>query len=223
MFETELNVEKEYNGVGVNFKGFIDKVMSTKYNDKEVIAVVDYKTGDKNVKLDTLEYGLNMQLPIYLYLLKTSDRFKDSIIAGFYIERVLNNVLNRDKLKSLETLKKDNLRLSGYTNSNETIMSLLDSNYKDSKMIKGLRFKKDGSFYSTSKVLSNEEMNNLIIKVNEIIDDVIKNIVEGNFKINPKVLGGKNIACTYCKFKDICFKTKHDEEIIGGEEDEFDS
>ncbi len=48
--------------------------------------------------------------------------------------------------------------------------------------------------------------------------------MEGNFKINPKVLGGKkNIACTYCKFKDICFKTKHDEEIIGGEEDEFDS
>ena len=223
LFETELNVEKEYNGVGVNFKGFIDKVMSTKYNDKEVIAVVDYKTGDKNIKLDTLEYGLNMQLPIYLYLLKTSDRFKDSIIAGFYIERVLNNVLNRDKLKSLETIKKDNLRLSGYTNSNETIISILDSNYKDSKMIKGLRFKKDGSFYSTSKVLSNEEMNNLIIKVNEIIDDVIKNIVEGNFKINPKVLGGKNIACTYCKFKDICFKTKDDEEIIGGEEDEFDS
>ncbi len=223
LFETELNVEKEYNGVGVNFKGFIDKVMTTKYNDKEVIAVVDYKTGDKNVKLDTLEYGLNMQLPIYLYLLKTSDRFKDSIIAGFYIERVLNNVLNRDKVKSLETIKKDNLRLSGYTNSNETIISILDSNYKDSKMIKGLRFKKDGSFYSTSKVLSNEEMNNLIIKVNEIIDDVIKNIVEGNFKINPKVLGGKNIACTYCKFKDICFKTKDDEEIIGGEEDEFDS
>lgn len=214
LFETELNVEKEYDGVNVNFKGFIDKVMSTKYNDKEVIAVVDYKTGDKNVKLDTLEYGLNMQLPIYLYLLKTSDKFKDSIIAGFYIERVLNNVLNRDKLKSLETLKKDNLRLSGYTNSNETIMSLLDSNYKDSKMIKGLRFKKDGSFYSTSKVLSNEEMDNLIIKVNEIIDDVIKNIVEGNFNINPKVLGGKNISCTYCKFKDICFKTKDDEVIL---------
>ena len=214
LFETELNVEKEYDGVNVNFKGFIDKVMSTKYNDKEVIAVVDYKTGDKNIKLDTLEYGLNMQLPIYLYLLKTSDRFKNSIIAGFYIERVLNNVLNRDKLKSLETLKKDNLRLSGYTNSNETIISLLDSNYKDSKMIKGLRFKKDGSFYSSSKVLSNEEMDNLIIKVNEIIDDVIKNIVEGNFKINPKVLGGKNISCTYCKFKDICFKTKDDEVIL---------
>ena len=214
LFETELNVEKEYDGVNVNFKGFIDKVMSTKYNDKEVIAVVDYKTGDKNIKLDTLEYGLNMQLPIYLYLLKTSDRFKDSIIAGFYIERVLNNVLNRDKVKSLETIKKDNLRLSGYTNSNETIISILDSNYKDSKMIKGLRFKKDGSFYSSSKVLSNEEMDNLIIKVNEIIDDVIKNIVDGNFNINPKVLGGKNISCTYCKFKDICFKTKDDEVIL---------
>ena len=122
----------------------------------------------------------------------------------------------------METLKKDNLRLSGYTNSNETIMSLLDGNYKDSKMIKGLRFKKDGSFYSSSKVLSNEEMDDLIIKVNEIIDDVIKNIVEGNFNINPKVLGGKNISCTYCKFKDICYHTKNDEVILGGEKDELD-
>ena len=50
---------------------------------KKVIAVIDYKTGDKNIKLDTLEYGINIQLPIYLYLLKKSSRFKNSVIAGF--------------------------------------------------------------------------------------------------------------------------------------------
>lgn len=223
MFEKELCVYKEYDGINVIFKGFIDKVMSTKYNDKEVIAVVDYKTGDKNIKLDTLNYGLNIQLPIYLYLLKKTDEFKDSIIAGFYIERVLNNVFNIDKNKSLEDLKKDNLRLQGYTNSNETIISLLDQNYLDSKMVKGLKFKKDGSFYASSKVLSNEDMEKLIITVDEIIDDAIRKIIEGEFFINPKVVNGKNVSCEFCKFKDICFKTKEDEVILGGEEDELNA
>lgn len=218
MFEKELCVYKEYDGINVIFKGFIDKVMSTKYNDKEVIAVVDYKTGDKNIKLDTLDYGLNIQLPIYLYLLKKTDEFKDSIIAGFYIERVLNNVFNIDKNKSLEELKKENLRLQGYTNSNETIISLLDQNYLDSKMIKGFKIKKDGTFYASSKVLSNEDMEKLIITVDEIINDAIRKIIEGEFFINPKVVNGKNVACEFCKFKDICFKTKEDEVILGGED-----
>lgn len=223
MFEKELCVYKEYDGINVIFKGFIDKVMSTKYNDKEVIAVVDYKTGDKNIKLDTLNYGLNIQLPIYLYLLKKTDEFKDSIIAGFYIERVLNNVFNIDKNKSLEDLKKENLRLQGYTNSNETVISLLDQNYLDSKMVKGLKFKKDGSFYASSKVLSNEDMEKLIITVDEIINDAIRKIIEGEFFINPKVVNGKNVSCEFCKFKDICFKTKEDEVILGGEEDELNA
>lgn len=223
LFETELAVEKKYNDINVVFKGFIDKVMSTEYNGKEVIAVVDYKTGDKNIKLDTLEYGLNIQLPIYLYLLKNSERFKESVIAGFYIEKVLNNVFNITKNKSLEELKDENLRLQGYTNSNENIISLLDSNYLNSKMIKGLRFKNDGSFYSTSKVLSDKEMDDMIIKVQNVIDEAIKNIIAGKFYINPKVLKGKNISCTYCKFKDICFKTKNDEVVIGGEDDEFNA
>ena len=223
LFETELAVEKNYNDINVVFKGFIDKVMSTEYKGKEVIAVVDYKTGDKNIKLDTLEYGLNIQLPIYLYLLKNSERFKDSVIAGFYIEKVLNNVFNITKNKSLEELKNENLRLQGYTNSDENIISLIDTNYLNSKMIKGLKFKKDGSFYSTSKVLSNKEMDDMIVKVQDIIDDTIKNVITGKFFINPKVLKGKNISCTYCKFKDICFKTKSDEVIIGGEDDGFNA
>lgn len=221
LFEEEISIDKSYDGIDITFKGVIDKVMMTKYNDKEVIAVIDYKTGDKNIKLDTLEYGINIQLPIYLYLLKKSSRFKNSVIAGFYIEKVLNNCLNIDKNKSLETLKKENLRLQGYTNSNKTIISLLDDNYLDSKMIKGLRFKNDGSFYSTSKVLSNEEMDKLIIVVDEIIDKVIKSIVNGDYEINPKVIKGKNIACEYCKFKDICYVTKEQELVLGGEEDEL--
>ena len=50
-----------------------------------------------------------------------------------------------------------------------------------------------------------------------IIDDAIENIFKGEFAINPKVIDKKNYACTYCSFRDICFKTKQDEVIIESE------
>lgn len=221
LFECNLNVYLDNDKSNVSMSGKIDKVMYTTKDDKEILAVVDYKTGNTTVALDNLKYGLDMQLPIYLYLLKKSDRFKDAIIAGFYIEKIISSIPNIDKRKSLKELKEESLRLQGYSNSSATILELLDNNYTDSKMIKGLRFKNDGSFYNTAKVLDNSEMDSLTTIVEDKINECTDNILEGNFVINPKVLKGKNRSCLYCNFKDICFMTKKDEVILGGDDDEF--
>lgn len=221
LFECNLNVYLDNDKSNVTMSGKIDKVMYTTKDDKEILAVVDYKTGNTTIALDNLKYGLDMQLPIYLYLLKKSDRFKDAVIAGFYIEKIISSIPNIDKRKSLKELKEENLRLQGYSNSSATILELLDNNYTDSKMIKGLRFKNDGNFYNTAKVLDNSEMDKLTTIVEDKINECTDNILEGNFVINPKVLKGKNRSCEYCNFKDICFMTKKDEVILGGEDDEF--
>lgn len=221
LFESNLNVYLDREDMKITFKGLIDKVMYTNAHEKEIIAVVDYKTGNTSITLENLKYGLNIQLPIYLYLLKNSDRFKDADIAGFYIQKVISSILNIDKKKSLREIKEENLRLQGYSNSSATILELLDKDYQESKMVKGLRFKNDGSFYSTAKILSSKEMEDLTEVVEKQINKCIDDILIGNFTINPKVLKGDNIACEYCKFKDICFKTKKDEVILGGEEDEL--
>ena len=192
LFECNLNVYLDNDKFNVTMSGKIDKVMHTTKDDKEILAVVDYKTGNTTIALDNLKYGLDMQLPIYLYLLKKSDRFKDAIIAGFYIEKIISSIPNIDKRKSLKDLKEENLRLQGYSNSSVTILELLDKNYIDSKMIKGLRFKNDGSFYNTAKVLDNSEMDELTTIVEDKINECTDNILDGNFVINPKVLKGKN-------------------------------
>lgn len=221
LFECNLNVYLDNDKSNVTMNGKIDKVMYTTKDEKEILAVVDYKTGNTTIALDNLKYGLDMQLPIYLYLLKKSDRFKDAVIAGFYIEKIISSVPNIDKSKSLKELKEENLRLQGYSNSSATILELLDKNYTDSKMIKGLRFKNDGSFYSSAKVLDNKGMDELTTIVEDKINECTNNILDGNFVINPKVLKGKNRSCEYCNFKDICFMTKKDEVILGGDDDEF--
>ena len=66
-------------------------------------------------------------------------------------------------------------------------------------------------------------MNELISRVDAIIDEVILNILDGKFLINPKVIKGNNVACTYCHFKDICYKRKQNEVILGGDEDGLDT
>ena len=64
-----------------------------------------------------------------------------------------------------------------------------------------------------------DELTNI---VEEKIEECINNILNGKFSINPKVINGKNISCEYCKFKDICFKEKKNEIVLGGEYNEVD-
>lgn len=220
LFEEELYVYKDRD-INITFKGLIDKVMEGEFNGKKVIAVVDYKTGNALITLDNLKYGLNIQLPIYLYLLKNSLRFKEAIIGGFYIQKVLEPVPNISD-KTIEEVRKDNLRLHGFSNSDEDILALIDEEFQEDSIIKDLKYKKDGTLSARAKVLSNEEMENIQAQVDVIIDKCIDNILEGNFEVNPKVIKGKNIACTYCHFKDICFRKKSDEVVLGGEDDASD-
>lgn len=222
LFESELYVYKDTDDVKVTFKGLIDKVMYTKSEDTEVLAVVDYKTGDIVITLDNLKYGLNMQLPIYLFLLKKSDRFKDAEVAGFYIQKVLSKVPDVSDKKTLEEIREEEMRLQGFTNRANQIVELLDDHYLENKILKNLKFKKNGELEASAKVLSNEEMNELTKVVEEVLDKGISNILDANFSINPKVIKDKNVACKYCKFKDICFMTKKDEVMLGGDSDEMD-
>ena len=223
LFETEFFVYKDQEQMNITFKGTIDKVMYATILNKEVIAVVDYKTGNTNITLKDLDYGLHLQLPIYLYLLKKSDRFHDALIAGFYIQKVLPKKENIQFRKTEHDLLVDKLALQGFTNRDEALMEMIDDDYQNSRIIKNLTFKKNGEISSRSKVLSNEEMDMIIDKIDQIIDQVISNILEGKFMINPKVVDQKNIACTYCQFKDLCYRQKQNEVVLGGEEIEVDN
>ncbi len=215
LFEEELYVYLDQEDFKVTFEGLIDKVMYQDWNGKEVLAVVDYKTGLKKVSLDNLEYGLDLQLPLYLYLLKKSERFKDALIGGFYIQKVLSNVPT-----IMDKSREEKMQLQGYSNSDPKILEMLDQEYMDGKIIKDLKFKNDGTMSKKAKVLSNGEMEDLANLMEEKIIKCVKSILKGYFKINPKVIKGVNNACLYCKFKDICFKEPKDEVILGGEENE---
>ena len=210
--ENKLVVIKNGN-ISVTFKGFIDKMMSYDDGVRTLVALVDYKTYDVDLKTDLIDYGLNLQLPIYLYL--ASNNLKSVEFAGFYIQKVLPSEKKYNKDKTLEEQMRDNMKLSGYSNSNEHILKLFDRTYESSEIIRGMKIKNDGNFSASAHVLSTEQMNELISKVDKQIDKCIDRIDKCDFNINPKNINNINISCKYCKYKDLCYMTQKDvEEIV---------
>lgn len=229
---TNLNDEyyenKVYTSISgemsITFMGVIDKIKYKKYNDKTIVAIIDYKTGNPNLDLKTIPYGIGMQLPVYLYLAKNKPELENVEIAGFYLQKILNNEVIVDKSHTYEQLKKKNLLLQGYSNDNVSILSEFDTSYMDSNIIKSMKTKIDGSFMGYSKTLTSKNMDTITnIAENKIIEASDK-ISNAEFNIEPKKIGKNNYGCTLCKFKDICFHTNDDivelkeltdEEVLG--------
>lgn len=199
MYEKEIVIDVDKD-LHIRFKGFVDKILYNKFNGKTVVAIIDYKTGNPNLNINKSIYGLEMQLPVYIYLIK--NEIKGVKIGGFYLQKILNNITDKEK-------RLDSLKLQGYTNSDLDIIDKVDSSFNDSKVIKSLRTSSKG-FYAYSKVINDEEIDIL----NKVIETKIKeaslDILDSKFDINPKEMNNEIIGCKFCKYKDICFMKPKD-------------
>ncbi len=195
----------EVNKGNDKFVGIVDKIL---FNDKNNLgAIIDYKTGNPSLELNYLEYGLGLQLPIYLYLVNKLN--PDLEIVGFYLQKILPSLITRNPLKDLTQQKRDLLKLQGFSLSEEEKLSEFDKTYIDSELIKSMKVGNNG-FYAYAKTLTGNNMKKIIEIIDEKIDNALINIHNNNFDINPKIINNKNIGCDYCKFKDICYMTEKD-------------
>lgn len=199
MYEKEIVIDVDKD-LHIKFKGFVDKILYNKFNGKTVVAIIDYKTGNPNLNINNSIYGLEMQLPVYIYLIK--NEIKDVKIGGFYLQKILNNITDKEK-------RLDSLKLQGYTNSDLDIIDKVDSSFNDSKVIKSLRTSSKG-FYAYSKIINDEEIDILNKVVETKIKEASMDILDSKFDINPKEMNNEVIGCKFCKYKDICFMKAKD-------------
>lgn len=206
---TEKKVAVEYQEpINITFKGFVDKILYHQEDDKTYVSIIDYKTGSPDIDVSKVQHGLSLQLPIYLYLLKHTSEFKNVVVCGFYLQKLLPKQIKADQ-DYYQTIT-ENIALQGYSNSSISVLSMFDPHFANSTLIKGMKLKKDGNFNTYSKVLSTSEMNDISNQVEEKIKDALNKICECDFDINPKILKGKNEGCKFCEFKECCFVTHDD-------------
>lgn len=199
------------------FKGFIDKILKCKDN----VCIVDYKTGNTKIEDKYFEFGLNLQLPSYLYLLQEDP----SKIIGFYLQHLVAPKYVYDEKKDIETQKNEDMKLSGFTTDDISRINILEDLDGKSSVVSKLAITKNGELSKNSKVISDQDMKDMIKLVEDKILEASTSILNNDFSINPKVIDNKNVSCTYCRYKDICYKrikdyvyyeTKKEEEVKDG-------
>lgn len=125
--------------------------MTATLGEKTYAIVIDYKSGNTEVDLNNVVHGLDLQLPIYFYLLNNSGG-EEFHFAGMYLQRVLpSSVFARKEGKTFEEQLREYFRLKGYTNGGESVLRLIDRYYASSgfNAIAGLRVNRDGSIHKT--------------------------------------------------------------------------
>lgn len=194
----------------MRLRGRIDRVDIAEDEERVLVKVVDYKSGDKHFDLAALYYGLQLQLVVYMnaaleYEKKKHPR-KEVIPAALLYYHVDDPAvespveLGEDELREL--IEKQ-LRMKGVVSSEPGIVERLDGEMENKSDVIPVERNKDGSFSARSSVMSGEELQVISDYVSRKIADIGKEILEGNISLNPYEKGSEE-ACTWCAFQKVC-------------------
>ena len=154
------------------------------------------------------EAGLQIQLVTYLDAVCKQDNFNPAglLYSGLIDSKVkLDNrrdVIDENEIKN--EIRK-NFKMSGFVLADVNVVKMMDKNLNTSNSsdIIPVGIKKDGGFTKSSKILNEEDFNNMQQKVQNIIKEISEEILDGNIDIKPYNYG-KEVGCTYCKYMSIC-------------------
>lgn len=197
--------------ISVIIKGIVDKCLVVNNN----IVIIDYKTGTSDhIDRDIFEYGITIQLPIYLYLLKNLN--KEYNIVGMYLQHILEGLIEKKdtRNKTIDEVRFNRLRLDGITLDNINMISDFDKSATESDIILGLKMNSNGEWANQKRIMSKEDQEDIYNNIKKIIEDCINNVSDAKFDIKPISIKNKIDGCNYCKYRDICYKRESDTNII---------
>ena len=166
-----------------------------------------------------MKYGLHMQLPVYLYLIKYSNIFKNPVFTGIYYQNILFNYPTCSTMEEYLKLTKDRLKLQGYSTEDTSVLERFDTTYQKSEYIKSMNYTEEKGFGTYTKLMSDDVLNGMVEYTKNYINKTTDKILDSKFDINPKYYNGKNESCEFCSFKDICFMQEKDIKYLPKVED----
>lgn len=192
-------------------RGRIDRIDTYEEGDNVYVKVVDYKSGEQQFQLAALYYGLQLQLVVYLNaameLQKKKHSGKNVLPAAFVYYHISDPMADGKEGMTEEEIEqqiKKQLCVTGIVNSDATVLQGLDISHEKKSDVIPVEYKQDGTLTSRSSVMSREEIEILQQFTEKKIEDLGKEILDGNISVNPKKFKQKE-SCTYCQFKEVCY------------------
>lgn len=193
--------------------GQIDRVDAAFLDGQVYLRILDYKSRELSLALDSIYYGLNLQLLTYLkvalqgaeVLLNTASPQK--VPAGFLYFPVLEPQLEETVPISPEELEEHRVqavKVSGYLLANPRVLEAMDSTFTTGRSdLLGLTLKKDGTFKKGANVLTEDQFSMLSDYLHKWFQQTGERLYEGDISLSP-YRRGKSTGCQYCSFKPVC-------------------
>ena len=197
-----------HTGLGdVPLRGRIDRIDAWNDGDETWLRVIDYKSGQSDMNLSRLYFGLQLQLIIYLAVALGQ---QDSHPAGAFYFKVADPVVESDSRDPdvIEGERARELRLSGLYIDDQAVLSAMSPGVD---RIVNLRLKTDGTPASSASMLNEDGFELLIRHALRAASAITQDILAGKTAIAPKKMTGFN-ACERCDWRTVC----QQDPLLGG-------
>lgn len=199
---------------GLSLRGRIDRMDLYETEDKMYVRVIDYKSGTTSFDIQSIYYGLQQQLAIYLSaaidFLRRSNEGKEVIPAGILYYHIDDPIVAKTDEADEDIYK--SLKMNGLVNKDKEIIGLMDSKLKgpDGNLrgsaksdIIPVDTNKEGEPSKRSSVADRRQIESLLSYVNRKLIDDKNNILQGDTRLNPYRTADR-VACEYCEYKSAC-------------------
>jgi len=198
------------NGFELVLQGRIDRVDKALNQDQLYLRIIDYKSSARGLNLVEVYYGLALQMLTYLnVVISQAEEWlgMKASPAGVLYFHVHNPMVSEQPDMAADQIEEEifkKYKMQGLLLSNEEIVRMMDTALEtgQSDMLPA-GLKKDGSFYSASKVANDQTFNDLQKYMHELIEQAGIGITTGSVELNP-FQHKEQTACTYCAFRSVC-------------------
>ena len=201
---------------GLRLSGRIDRVDLAKEGDEIYVKVVDFKSGKRAFDATSLYYGLQLQLILYLNVVKAmqEERHPDSKVtpAAVMYYQVQDPVVREEDLpasRDATEARAKKLIPSGIINADENVLRLLDESFTEASDVIPVKRNKNGSLSAYSRVMEGEDLQLLSDYVDDVIVTAEKDIHAGKISVNPYCDKDGVMPCTYCDYASVCGKDRN--------------
>ena len=215
-FELDFSAKGDLPGITIqegdttlSVGGKVDRVDGWVHDDKLYLRVVDYKTGRKSFDLSDLQYGLGIQMLLYLFTLEKEGQayFGMPIVpAGVLYLPARDEILRQERNITPEKLQKameKELRRSGMVLAQPEVLQAMEHSALEAPCYLPIHVGKEGNI--SGGIATATQLGKLGRYVEKLLHEIAKEVSQGNVDADPCSHGPQDNACTYCEFASACY------------------
>ena len=193
------------NGKKIEITGKIDRIDTANSEDGKYLRIIDYKSSAKNIDLNEVYAGIQIQLLTYTDAICKQE---DIMPAGIFYFSLLEQMVKAKKSmpdEKIEDMIRKNFKMKGLIIADVKIIKMNDNTLKtgSSKIVPAALTSSGTINEKWTSGVDMEEFKTLQEYIYKTITEISKEILNGNIDLKPYNKKGKT-QCEYCEYKSVC-------------------